>query len=120
MQLNHVSVLRGSRVVVLESILFSSFDVEQAFVDVICRKCERFVHYVPQVCIYVIYDVKICLWAFFPSRMIRTWDVNPTVFFFFTNKGLLVFFFLPCVIAIVELWAIFQSSRCAWKFECLN
>lgn len=101
MQLKHVSVLRGSRVVVLESILFSSFDVEQAFVDVICRKCEPFVHYVPQVCIYVDYDVKICLWAFFPSMMIRTWDVNPSVFFF-TNKGLLVFSFFHVLLQLLN------------------
>lgn len=101
MQLKHVSVLRGSRVVVLESILFSSFDVEQAFVDVICRKCEPFVHYVPQVCIYVVYDVKICLWAFFPSMMIRTWDVNPSVFFF-TNKGLLVFSFFHVLLQLLN------------------
>lgn len=101
MQLKHVSVLRGSRVVVLESILFSSFDVEQAFVDVICQKCEPFVHYVPQVCIYVDYDVKICLWAFFPSMMIRTWDVNPSVFFF-TNKGLLVFSFFHVLLQLLN------------------
>lgn len=101
MQLKHVSVLRGSRVVVLESILFGSFDVEQAFVDVICRKCEPFVHYVPQVCIYVDYDVKICLWAFFPSMMIRTWDVNPSVFFF-TNKGLLVFSFFHVLLQLLN------------------
>lgn len=101
MQLKHVSVLRGSRVVVLESILFGSFDVEQAFVDVICQKCEPFVHYVPQVCIYVDYDVKICLWAFFPSMMIRTWDVNPSVFFF-TNKGLLVFSFFHVLLQLLN------------------